>query len=77
MNMSNINPSPVAGSIDNTAAPIHPALLDSNGSVANLGASHPVGLPAVNGVQTKSFAIGSLEHAAAVMNAQGAVTTVI
>jgi hypothetical protein len=74
--MSTENPAPSPGFLNSPASPIHPAMIDSNGSVANLGASRPVGLPAVDGAQTKSFAIGSVEHSAGVMNAAGNVTTV-
>jgi hypothetical protein len=73
--MSDINPPPVAGQINSPSAHMHPALLESHGSITNSGSSHPVGLPVVNGPQT-SFAVGSVEHAAAVMGAQGVVTTV-
>jgi hypothetical protein len=74
--MSIENPAPSPGFIANEAASIHPALTESNGYVANLGASRPVGLPAVNGPQTKTYAIGSVEHSAGVMNAAGTVETV-
>jgi hypothetical protein len=73
--MSNINSAPVAGSVSSDAASIHPALLESHGSITNSGSSHPVGLPVVNGPQT-SFAVGSVERAAGAMDAQGIVTTV-
>jgi hypothetical protein len=74
--MSDINPAPSPGFLNSPASPVHPAMIDSNGSVANLGTSRPVGLPAVDGAQTKTYAIGSVEHSAAVMNAAGTVETV-
>jgi hypothetical protein len=55
--MSNINQSPVAGEISNISAPIHPAMVESTGSiVAHEGHG---GFPVANGSQTP-FPTGSL-----------------
>jgi hypothetical protein len=73
--MSIENPAPSPVYIDNSAAPIHPAMVDSKGSVTNAGPHNQGSIHAANGPET-SYAIGSVEHAAAVLAAAGNVEIV-
>jgi hypothetical protein len=73
--MSVENPAPAPGFIENAAASIHPAMIESNGSVRGAGPHNQGSIHAANGPETR-FAIGSVEHTAAVLAAAGNVSNV-